>query len=181
MESLLLKLINIIVLTLVISACSTTTIKTNVPPIESADTVFYLTRHAEKEKSAGKDPLLSEQGQARAIALSELLKDVSIQHIYATKYQRTQLTAAPTALSKKLDVSISALPTQLLAAKLIKLHKDETVLVVGHSNTIPEIVNALGVSQEIKIHHDQYGDLFIVALTNSGEVTMDIKKFGDVK
>ncbi len=181
MESTLFKLLNLIVVIVLLSACTATSIQSQQQSVEVLETIIYLTRHAEKEKSGGKDPLLSSQGKARAEALAELLNEVPLQHIYTTKYQRTQHTAAPTATSKTLEVEVSSLPPKLLAAKLIKLHQEQKVLVVGHSNTVPEIIKALGVEGKIAIGHQQYGDLYIVRVDQQGNAELTVEHFAVAK
>lgn len=181
MENSLLKLFNLVTVSLLLTACSSTTKHNEQPSIEVTETIFYLTRHAEKQKVGGKDPLLSAQGQARAQALADLLQEAPIQKIYTTKYQRTQLTAKPTSDLKQLDIEVSSLPPKLLAAKLKKLHQNESVLIVGHSNTVPEIITAMGVTTPIVIEHKQYGDLYIVKVDNQGQVELELQRYGDTE
>lgn len=167
------------VLLLLVSACSTTRMESaEIAAItEKPSTVIYLVRHAEKSKAKTKDPELSDAGQSRAKVLAELLADVELDKIYSTNYIRTQMTATPTAKSQKLEITPYALPAKLLAAKILKLHKLEKVLVVGHSNTIPELISALGIETPIVIEHDQYGDLYIVKF-DAGKPQLTLSKFG---
>lgn len=141
------------------------------------DAVVYLTRHAEK-LAVGKDPKLSDKGQQRAQALALKLVDVELDSIYSTDYQRTQMTAQPVAASKGLEVTSYNLPIKLLAAKILKLHDKDNVLVVGHSNTTPELIAALGIETPIVIEHHQYGDLFIIEFFN-GKPQLSRSKFGE--
>jgi phosphohistidine phosphatase SixA len=128
----------------------------------TAESTLFVVRHAEKA-DATKDPGLSEAGRARAKALAQMLRDANITAIYATEFKRTQQTAAP--LAKALGVALTTLPasdTAALAAKLRALPGN--ALVVGHSNTIPDLIKALGISEAINIAENDYDNLFAVVL-----------------
>ncbi|WP_170218650.1 phosphoglycerate mutase family protein [Marilutibacter aestuarii] len=109
---------------------------------------FVVVRHAEKlapRSDADNDPALTAAGLARADRLARSLQDADVVAVYATGYRRTQQTAAPTAAAHGLAVrtydaraSVDAYARQLRAE-----HAEGTVLVVGHSNTVPGIVAAL--------------------------------------
>lgn len=174
------KHLGVLLVLLCVSACSTNrSDRADVETVtEKPSTVAYLVRHAEKSKTNTKDPKLSKIGQIRAMALAEALVDVELDKIYSTNYTRTQMTAIPTATSKKLEITPYSLPAKLLAAKILKLHKQEKVLIVGHSNTIPELISALGIETPIVITHDQYGDLFIVEFY-AGKPQLTLSKFGE--
>lgn len=162
------------------AACSNTKGQSDISATELSKepaAVVYLTRHAEKLAS-GKDPKLSEKGQQRAQALALTLADVELDRIYSTDYQRTQMTAQPTAASKEVEVISYNLPIKLLAAKILKLHNKDKVLVVGHSNTTPELIAALGIETPIVIEHHQYGDLFIIEFFD-GKPQLSMSKFGE--
>lgn len=175
----MLKYLAAMLVLLFASACSTTRFDSAevVEVAEKSRTVVYLVRHAEKNNTNTKDPELSEAGQNRAKVLAELLADVELDKIYSTNYIRTKMTATPTAKSKKLEITSYAVPAKLLAARILKLHKLEKVLVVDHSNTIPELISALGIETPIVIEHHQYGDLFIVEL-DAGKPQLTWSKFG---
>lgn len=125
---------------------------------------IYVTRHAEKGTSsnAPSDPPLSTEGTQRAQALKEALKGKKIQQIYATPTQRAMLTAQP--LSEALQVKIQTYgpaPDKTLLEQL-KSQKKNT-LIIGHSNTVDDIVNSLTKKPTLKDLSDQsYGDLFII-------------------
>jgi phosphohistidine phosphatase SixA len=134
----------------------------------SAQGTVFLVRHAERADTVtggpammGTDPSLSDAGHARAAALTTVLKDAGLTAIFVTEYKRTQETAAPIAKALALTpLIVSSKDTQALLAKL----KDVTgnVLVVGHSNSVPEIIKGLGVGGAPSIADDQYDQLFIV-------------------
>ena len=127
-----------------------------------AQSLIFLTRHAEKAESEDKNnPPLSEAGQARAKALARILEDTKISTIYVTEYVRTQQTAAPTAAET--EAKIKELPAADVPT-LIKQVKAEpgNVLVVGHANTIPDIIKALGFPEPHHIHDANYSNLYII-------------------
>jgi 2,3-bisphosphoglycerate-dependent phosphoglycerate mutase len=109
------------------------------------------------------DPELSAAGRARAEALASMLKDAGVTAIFATEYKRTQQTAAP--LAKLLGITLQSVPSKDTAALVgrVKSAKGD-VLVVGHSNTVPEIVKALGIDIPITVGEADYDNLFVVTL-----------------
>lgn len=171
----MIKHIGLLAIAVFISGCSTTTTSNNATPsLETNKTVVYLVRHAEKLKSALRDPELSERGKEQAKSLAKKLSNIKLDKIYSTDYLRTQMTAAPTANAQGLEVMTYNIPVTLLAGKIEKLHKHQNVLVVGHSNTTPELIAELGIETPIVIKHDQYGDLFIVELSeDNANLKMD--------
>ena len=127
---------------------------------------ILLVRHAERADAgapAEKDPGLSAAGRTRAEALGKELRDARITAIYTSEFKRTQETAAP--LAESLGVKVEAVPAKESAALLAKLKSgDGNVLVVGHSNTLPEIIKALGIAAPVTIGENDYDDLFVVVL-----------------
>ena len=130
----------------------------------AAQPTIFVVRHAEKADAGTgdpNDPDLSEVGQARAAALATVLKDAKIKFVYATEFKRTQATAKPTAEAAGVEVTV--MPGKETAALVAKLRKAKgNVLVVGHSNTIPDIVKALGLPKPAAIGDGDYDNLFIV-------------------
>lgn len=128
--------------------------------------MIFLVRHAERADAGGpaeKDPALSETGKKRAAALAQALRDVAISAIHTSEFQRTRETAAPLAAS--LGVKPEVVPAKestVLVAKLAAATGN--VLVVGHSNTVPEVIKALGITTPITLAEDAYDDLFLVVL-----------------
>ena len=128
----------------------------------TAQSTIFVVRHAEKA-DATKDPDLSEAGRARAEALAKALRDANITAIYATEFKRTQQTAAP--LAKALGITVTVLPAQDSAALIAKLRVSKgNALVVGHGDTIPNLIKALGVSEPINIADNDYDNLFVLVL-----------------
>jgi phosphohistidine phosphatase SixA len=127
-----------------------------------AQPTVFIVRHAEKADSSP-DPDLSAAGKARAERLAQMLKDAGITDIYATDFKRTQQTAAPLAQTLATPVTtISAKDNAALVSKLRGLSGN--ALVVGHTNTIPDLLKALGIVAPIKIAESDYDDLFVVEL-----------------
>lgn len=144
---------------------------------------YYIVRHAEKEQpsasgsAVNNDPALSEAGKVRAIVLRDELKKKHIRHIYATNTQRAKSTAQP--LSEAIGVATQIYSsTDSLIMELQKIKKGN-VLVVGHSNTVDDIVNKL--CGETKIQNDladsQYDNLFIVKYKGK-KITFIKHKYG---
>jgi broad specificity phosphatase PhoE len=131
-----------------------------------------LVRHAEKA-DASADPVLSEAGKARALALADALADAGVGAIITTQFQRTRLTAAP--LGERVGVTPAVVTAasgrdhaEDVAAKVRELAESGTVVVVGHSNTVPAIVKALGGPDVGAIDDSSYDNLFVVTITEAG-------------
>jgi broad specificity phosphatase PhoE len=120
-----------------------------------------LVRHAEAEPGGGGDPELTAAGRRRAEALAEVLAAEPIAAVLATDTRRARATAAPIAVRLGLEVEIYD-PRRLpdLAAAL--RGRGETVLVVGHSNTTPELVGLLGGEPGEPIGHHEHDRLYRV-------------------
>jgi phosphohistidine phosphatase SixA len=132
----------------------------------AAARAVILVRHAEKAAEGGDDPALSIPGEDRAITLTRFLRHNKIDAIFVTQYRRTQQTAAVLARQRQLKpVLVSADETKVLIEKIRALPKDAVALVVGHSNTLPEIIKALGVKQPIDVRDEEYGRVFVVTPT----------------
>jgi len=138
--------------------------------------VVVLARHAEKED--GDDPVLSEAGLARARALSHALSRLRIDAIYTSQFVRTRMTAEP------LAEAIGVVPEVVDAGDVpglvgrITSGAARTVVVIGHSNTVPAIARALGVPDVAAIPERQYDDLLIVRLTEDGRATLLPLRYG---
>lgn len=141
---------------------------------QNAPTVVYLVRHAEKVDDS-RDPLLSPAGTARAQLLAGMLKDAGITHVWSTDYQRTRLTAAPTAaaLGLKVEIYNPAQPAEFVARLKATPGRH---LVVGHSNTTPGLVKALGGDPQGEIVDTEYDRLYLVTI--GGTVTSVLLRYG---
>jgi broad specificity phosphatase PhoE len=127
-----------LLLAILLGACTTHSAR-------DAGTTFVLVRHAEKADDGSKDPPLSAAGEARARTLAASLEAASLRAAYATGYRRTQATAMPSAQAHALQVVTydATRPAADFATQLRHDHHDGTVLVVGHSNTVPALAAAL--------------------------------------
>jgi broad specificity phosphatase PhoE len=129
----------------------------------SAQPVVVIVRHAEKAASGGNDPELSSAGRARADALARILKDSGITAIFTSEFKRTRETAAPTATS--IGVTATVVPATDTDALVSKLHQlNGNALVVGHGDTIPNLIKALGINSPVNIPDADYSELLIVTL-----------------
>ena len=135
---------------------------------EPVVSTFYFIRHAEKDRSDPEDidPELNQKGLGRAMHWAEILNEVSLDAIYTTDYERTRMTAAPSAI--KQEITEQYYDPDLLDIEAFKLENlGRNVLVVGHSNTTPDLVNSM-IGEEKYGPMDDYdnGSLFIVTIVN---------------
>ncbi len=139
-------------------------------------TIVYLVRHAEKQ--AGANPSLTAGGKTRADQLAERLAGAELQYIHSTNYRRTLETAAPVAQEFGLDVQLYD-PRDLPAfARQVK-EQGGRHLVVGHSNTTPALVSALGGDPGTPIDEkSEYDRLYIVTFSADSGVSTDLQRYG---
>lgn len=134
---------------------------------------IYLVRHAEKQ-SEQENPNLTSCGQMRAKQLAVILENVDIKAIYSTSYQRTLATATPTSQQKKLPIkhySPRDLEQFALSLKQLKMN----ALVVGHSNTTPQLTSLLSGEEVDDIDEKQYQMLYQVQFS-AGDSTLTVLK-----
>ena len=137
------------------------------PPQASQATpgpIVILVRHAEKSAEPGNDPPLSAAGAARAEALAVALRDAGVTAVITTQLRRTRETAQPVAASRNIVPQVipaggAAAHAEAVAAA-VKRHGEGTVLVVGHSNTVPAIIAALGGPRLPDLCESAYSNLF---------------------
>jgi len=127
----------------------------------SAQTILVV-RHAEKVSETV--DALNDSGKQRASCLARMLNDANVKAIYVSPTARAWQTAAP--LAKKLNLSTTEVPAKDYAALVerIRANPDQNALVVGHSNTVPDIVKALGVTESVTVGDKDYDWLFVVSL-----------------
>ena len=142
-----------------------------------ADTVYtvYLIRHAEKSKTPQDDPVLTPQGVHRAGHVADMLAATKIKKVYSSPYQRTRQTAQPVAERHQVNI-IDYDPRQLpiLAEKLKKA--GENALVVGHSNTTPQLLNILTGLNYPDMSHTDYDTVFQVTFFSDDQWQLQILK-----
>ena len=143
-------------------------------------TTVILVRHGEKTGPSG-DVHLSEAGLARAHELARILAGTRIDAIYTTAFHRTRETIAPLAGPRHLDpitYGSGATYAADLAARIRKQRQGQTVVVVGHSNTTPEVMAALGVSTPPEITDPEYDNLYIVTLAEGSASALVSLRYG---
>ena len=128
---------------------------------------FYIVRHAEKATAApnmSSDVPLSEAGEKRAIALKELLKEKDVRYIFSTQTIRTTSTAKPLSELKSVPVQLySPRDTTDKFIMRLKSIRKGSVLIVGHSNTVDDVVNKMmGQTLLSDLAETEYDNLFIV-------------------
>ena len=150
------------ILILVIYAVSVTT---SYSQADNSTTLFFI-RHAEKIRNGDSDPGLTEQGMLRSSNWADVLKNADIDAIYSTNTQRTLNTAKPTANIKGLEVLVYDAKTIDIIG-LVEASQGKTVLIVGHSNSTPVLVNKLlGEEKYPQIEDDNNGNLYVVTIIN---------------
>lgn len=144
---------------------------------ETVISTFYFIRHAEKDRSNPDDidPELNQDGLGRAIRWAEVLDFVALDAIYSTDFERTEMTAAPTAVKKDITLQYYD-PDNLDIAQFKETNLGKNVLVVGHSNTIPEFVNKMLDTEKYNAMDDyDNSSLFIVRIINGRATDIRLK------
>lgn len=149
-----------------------------------ATTTIIFVRHAEKATTPEDDPGLSPAGQRRVAELTRQLRDVDvvagIDAIYSTPYRRSLETARP--IADQLDIPINtydAEDTETVLETILDNHKGKIILVVGHSNTLPQLMYDLGASKKVpEIHLDEYDNIYIVAIPWFGKTKTIRMRYG---
>ena len=136
---------------------------------QSTPTVVIIVRHAEKGTTPANDPPLSEAGMLRAKALAAALTAANVQAVITTQLVRTRETARPTAEAHGLTMETvqvgGAAPEHANAvADAVRQHVGQTVLVVGHSNTVTQIIAALGGPKMPDLCDSQYSNIYTLVL-----------------
>ena len=148
----------------------------------SSVTTVILVRHAEKiVDPAVKDPPLSAGGEERARELARVLGSARIDVIYTTPYARTRQTAAPLASVlglKPVETNAGLTYASEMAARIKADHAGATLLLVGHSNTTPQVIRELGIADAPFIPESRYDDLFIVTLAPESKPRLLMLRYG---
>ena len=133
-------------------------------------TNIYFIRHAEKDRTDPEesDPELTVTGKERANYWAKVMQHIPLSTVYSTNYRRTLATAEPTAAARELSVTLYD-PAQTDPNLWWEAHRGESILVVGHSNTTPALVNQLlGETRFPDIEDDNNGQLYLVQRSASG-------------
>jgi broad specificity phosphatase PhoE len=123
--------------------------------------VVILVRHADVPAHGGDDPGLSPAGLARAAALADVVGPAGIGTVIVSSARRTRDTAAPVAAALGVTPLVITEPPDILSA-IAAAPAASTVLVVGHTDTVPDVITGLG-GPLIAIPHTEFGNLFVVA------------------
>jgi broad specificity phosphatase PhoE len=150
-------------------------------PRDTALTTILVVRHAEKDTLLlGSDPPLSGGGFKRARELARVLGDAGIQGIYVTEFLRNRQTALP--LATALAESLRVLHGRDFAAQarlLRERHRGGTALVVGHSDTVPQLVEALSGTRVRDFRGGEWDPIYVVTLGPGGAARVFTFKYGD--
>lgn len=145
-----------------------------------AQRAVFVVRHAEKASDSNEAGVpLSRAGQARAKRLAAMLGKTGVTAIYSTDTVRTLDTAKPLARALRITVrkyearDAAGKPDLVPLAKLLKsAHARDVVLVVGHSDTVPPLLKALGCAEPVEIPADRFDNLFVVVPAGAGPPTL---------
>ena len=150
----------------------------------------FLVRHAEKEDEPRQDPPLKKEGVLRSQELARLLGEAGVKTIVTSQFARTKQTAEPlatktgvavTSISLKSNPSNPRLIAEQSTAEVINKileHPGESVLVVGHSNSVPDVIKMLGGDVVPTIDEKKFDDLFIVTVYAKGKAKVVHLKYG---
>jgi broad specificity phosphatase PhoE len=150
-----------------------------------ATTTIIFVRHAEQTNHDDEDPSLSEAGQRRVAELTRQLADADvvagIDAIYSTAWKRSTETVQP--LADRLDLPINiydGADTETVLGTILKSHKGKVILVVGHSNTVPELIANLGASKKVPpIAKYEFDNIYIISIPWFGKTKTIRLRFGD--
>ena len=150
----------------------------------------FLIRHAERQDEPRQDPPLTDAGVARSQALARLLSNAGVKAIFTSQYSRTKQTAEP--LATKLGLTVAPFTLKLNPSNPRQIAEESTaevtnkilersgqsVLVVGHSNSIPDVIKMLGGDTVPTIDERKFDDLFIVTVYAKGKAKVVQMKYG---
>jgi broad specificity phosphatase PhoE len=148
-----------------------------------SSTLILIVRHAEKASEADDSPL-TETGEKRAQVLIRVAEEAGTNAIYTSQYKRSHDTAKP--LSDRLGIAVTEMPVNLqspgdygkkLAKDILEKHSGQTVIVIGHGNTIAATIEGL-TGRAAPIGEVAYGDLFSVTVSPSGEAKVIKAQYG---
>jgi phosphohistidine phosphatase SixA len=146
-------------LVLMLTSCTTTQI-------------FYIVRHAEKQDNS-EDPPLSEAGIARGIALEKYMADKKLDTVFTSLYKRAALTGLSVSFPQSLPhIQLKQWPQTDLndfIKRLKKISGNRNLLIVGHTNTIPPMVQALSGQSIAAIPEDVYNIIYTITISGTGK------------
>ncbi len=155
-----------------------------------SDTIVFLVRHAEKASAPADDPPLTDAGRQRAAELARILLPEHLTAVFTSQYRRTAETAAPLVASTGLSPAavflaadraapggVSPASIRELVDRILDL-RGGRILVVGHSNTLPLVIVALGGPALTPISDGDYDDLFVLRIPDGGEARLERRRYG---
>lgn len=139
-------------------------------------TTIILIRHAERDNSSSADPHLNDKGILRANSLVRIMGSAGIKAIYTSHFIRTKETVS------LLAAHLGILPVTLddpadIMDHILENHTGEKILVVGHTNTIPELIGLLG-NTDISIAENEFDNLFLLTRINAATSSLLRLKYG---
>ena len=151
--------------------------------LQATTTVIFV-RHAERAAMPADDPGLREAGKSRAAELARQLVDADViagvDAIYSTSYRRTEETVKPVATA--LDLPINSYDpdnTETIMDTIVRDHKGQIILVVGHSNTVPALIGNMGASKNVPdIAENEYDNIYIVSVPWFGKTKTIRLRYG---
>lgn len=146
-------------------------------------TTIYIVRHAEKDVSDPKnqDPVLSDIGRERAVALANKLKEIKLDAAFSSKFKRTSQTAFLSAKNSNIEVQTYEAHDFRSIAELVKTkYANKKVLIVGHSNTVLELLEAFGASRPLSALTDEDYDFFFeININSEGKAALKTEHYGN--
>lgn len=158
------------------NACDTPETDTNSSEVQSITNIFVV-RHADRPDGID---TLNQSGIFRARQLADVLRSFELDAVFSSPYHRTLTTAMPTAQQQDLEIKKYD-PRQLdsLAQIVQNDWLGKNILIVGHSNTVPQTVQAFGLEPDVElIPHDQYDRLYLLQLINKDQKQLIPLHFG---
>lgn len=153
-------------------------------PVAGPLTVVVV-RHAEKADDGGADPELSVAGRARARALVQVLERTLVDAVYATQYKRTRQTVEPLARHFGLETRVVPVTSgdietyaQDLSRQLQREHAGQTVVIAGHSNTVPTIVEGFAGDEIETMSEDDYDRLYTIIISPAAPPRLIRSRYG---
>ena len=142
-----------------------------------ATTTVVLVRHAEKELSTIDNPPLAPEGELRAERLAQMFGRISgvgrLQAIYVSDTRRAQMTAGPLAARLRLEpIVLPGADVGALAQRAVRDHRGGALLIVGHSNTIPQVVKRISGVDVGPIADDEFDGIYVVSVPTLGKASV---------
>lgn len=139
----------------------------------SEPTLVYLVRHSEKEAQS-QDPSLSAKGRNRVEMLRYYFEKIPLDAVFSSQYKRTQETAGPIAIDHGKELQTIKAQDPGAQIEALQSFSGGTVLVAGHSNTVPSLIKGLG-GPDLSIEESQYDDLFLLILSDGKAILQHIQ------